>query len=491
MMNLTASLLMFALLQTAVVPQSPAPATNPEIWVSAWKSVPDGLRFVSPMLWVDGDYRPSADNPSIDPEPIARASRALPPGRRVLLWYRYFRSFWGDPADQIDASGKKADTPWGEFAVPKAMAEWQRFLQLFKYCGGKVDYLVGDCEEWGRFTCWGVNAAQLSALHGDPRFDKPMYGSPSLRALTEGIPLDEVLQPQRSDSYLRWNLEISRFTGALMNHAIWAPAKEVFPSLQGSNYDGKRMVDRPAPDPNGHPQPSDNIFGTAPSPVAYGAVQQANTAWFIDPADPTRLAHEGTKRLGRGPWQSLLMDVQLGRACRRGSTDRPMHPWIAPRHYAGDTPGVVGYPEDPRCYREMLRHYALLGTSVFLWWNTTALPGPGGTSVPITDRDALAMEMDGTMAEINARTRGVVRSTIGSEPISFEATVVITGAVRADGRCIWRVSARPDVRALRNAATGEVVTLPGDEIGFWFERDDATVPSFVPESSPPAGDRSR
>ena len=151
-----------------------------------------------------------------------------------------------------------------------------------------------------------------------------------------------------------------------------------------------------------------------------------------------------------------------------------MHPWIALRYDAGDTPGFGGYPEDQRCYREMLRHYALLGTSVFLWWNTTALPRPDGTSGPITDRDALATEMDGTMTEINARTGGVVRSTIGSEPISFEATVVITGAVRADGRCIWRVSARPDVRALRNVVTGEVVTLPGDEIGFWVERDDAT-----------------
>jgi hypothetical protein len=222
--------------------------------------------------------------------------------------------------------------------------------------------------------------------------------------------------------------------------------------------------------------------------VAYGAVQQSSTAWFIDPTDPSRLTYEGSKRLGRGPWSSLLIDLQLGRACRRGSMDRPMHPWIAPRYYAGDKPGFVGYPEDPRCYREMLRHYALLGASVFLWWNTTALPGPGGTTVPITDRDALAAEMDALMAEINARTGGVVGSTVGSEPISFEATVIVTGAVRTDGKRIWRISARPDVRVLRNAATGEVVALAADDIGFWIERDDATVPLFVPEVSPPARD---
>ena len=108
----------------------------------------------------------------------------------------------------------------------------------------------------------------------------------------------------------------------------------------------------------------------------------------------------------------------------------------------------------------------------------------------ITDRDALAAEMDAIMTEINARTGGVVRSTIGSEPISFEATVIVTGAVRADGKRIWRVSARPDIRALRNAATGEIVTLAGEEIGLWVERDDATEPSFVPEILPPAADRS-
>jgi hypothetical protein len=450
-----------------------------EIWVSSWKSVPRDLAYVTPMIWAEGDFRPGTENESIDPEPLARASRSIPKGRRVILWYRYFRSFWGAREDGLQVSGRMVSGPWAEFAVAKVQSEWSRFLQLYKYCGGELDFVVGDCEEWGRFTSWNLSEGQIEAIREDVRFGQAMYGCPSLAEMTAGIALDDVCRPQRSNANLRWNCAIGKFTAAVMSRAIWDPAVATFPAIRGCNYDGKRMLDQPAPDLNGHCQPSDNVFGTSPSPVAYGAIQQAATAWFIDPANSSRLSLTGTRRLERGPWQSFLMDMQLGRACRRGSPDKPMMPWVALRTYAGDTPGFVGYPAAPEYWSEMVRHYALLGTSAFLWWNTTSLPGPGGTSVPATGRDEMAREFNVLVTDINARTRGVVGRTVTSEPIAFDAPIIVTGAIRIDGRRIWRVTARPGIRRLRDSQSGEVVELPEGQPGFWLESNDDREPRFV------------
>jgi hypothetical protein len=80
--------------------KSPAPA----IWVASWKPVAEDLKYVTPMVWLDGDFRPGQDNVSIDPESLAAATKRLPAGRRVIVWYRYFRSFWGISGDAVPCS---------------------------------------------------------------------------------------------------------------------------------------------------------------------------------------------------------------------------------------------------------------------------------------------------------------------------------------------------------------------------------------------------
>jgi hypothetical protein len=452
-----------------------------EIWAAAWKPVPGQLKFVSPMIWLNGYYKPGQDNESIDPEAVANQAKSLPRGRRMLLWYRYFLSFWGNRGDAVEGrNGKSFASPWPRAAAPAVSGEWTRFLALFRYCGGELDYLVGDCEDWARFTSWGLSDEQVDAIVGDPRFGQRMFGAPSLRELTEGIQLSDVTRPQRSDAYLRWNLKLGTFTAAVMNETIWDPAKRAFPALQGSNYDGKRMLDRPAPDLNGHAQPSDNVFGTSSSPVAYGVVEQAATSWFISSTDPTKLGRTGSERLGRGPWQSFMMDVQVGLACRRQTPDAPLMPWIAPVTYPGDRQGSVGYPVDPRCWEEMVRQYALLGTSVFLWWNPESVAVPGGPTITIERRDELPRQLDQLLSEINSRTGGSVARTLRTEPLSFRDEVFVGGAVLANGKRLWRVSVAPGIKGLTERATGRAVDLAPGELGAWVETTGDRPPDLIP-----------
>ena len=457
-------------------PAAPAPRAD-EIWVASWKTVPVGLDFVTPMIWLDGYYKPGQDNPSIDPDALARRAKAAPPGRRMIFWYRYSLSFWGARADSAAlADGALAPLPWPTTTAPAIESEWTRFLDLFKYCGGEIDYLIGDCEDWTRFLSWGLSPEQFRAIVADHRFDQECLGVPLLRQLSAGVPLDSVLQPQRSDAYLRWNLQVGRFASGVMNETLWKPALARFPALQGSNYDGKVMLDRPAPDLNGHAQPSDNIFGNRSSPVAYGTVAQAATSWFIDPADPTRLARAGKDRLGRGPWQSFLMDVQLGRACRRGTPDRALTPWIAPFTYPGDQRGTVGYPDDTRCWDEMIRHYALLGTSVFLWWNPESVPVPGGKVIQIPELASQPRRIDALMREVNARLGGPVAATVDASPIPFSSDLVLTGARTRAGKYVWRATVRPGIGMVRDADSGATIAVEEGTLGAWIETAVATPP---------------
>jgi hypothetical protein len=344
-----------------------------------------------------------------------------------------------------------------------------------------MDYLIGDCEDWTRFLSWGLSESQLNAIVSDPRFGKASFGIESLQAMTSEVPIGEVLKPQSSDAYLRWNLQVGRFAAAVMNDTIWRPALDRFPSLRGSNYDGKRMTVAAAPDLNGHPQPSDNIVGTSPSPVCYGTVAQASTAWFIDPVDSSRLSRTGSIRLQRGAWGSFLMDVQLGRACRRGTPSEPLMPWVAPSSYPGDVRGTVGYPQDERLWAEMVRHLSLLGTSVFLWWNPSTVPVPSGPPIAIPDIELLASRFDSLLREVNQRLRGTGTRCLSVDPVSFTAKHVVSGMQRRDGTFLWRLSVAPGVAALVDPSNGARLPMPAGELGIWLETSTEQPPRWVPE----------
>jgi hypothetical protein len=441
-----------------------------DIWVAAWTTVPREASSIVPMVRVAGDFRPGINNVSLDPEAYADRLKRLPRGRRALFWGRYSHSLWVPGTDQIQTPSAQvviAD-PAAPQSVQEVKREWTRFLELVKYCGGEVEHLIGDNEDWGRYKTWSIKEEEFRALCSHWQ----SVGDSTLRKPCD-TPYTEVLRPG-SAANIAWNLAVGRSTAQSMTEAIWKPALAIFPSLVGSNFDGVRTLDRPSPDLNGHAQPWDNIVGNRAAPSIYGQVQQAADAWFVNPKNPRELSRTGTARLSRSPWTSLLIDVQQLRAARRGTPAQPLTPWIALRTFRGDVPGSVGYPDDPRYYLELLRHAALTGTEYFLWWNSSALPPEARAEGP--DLDGLALELSHWIDGINRDLHGKVVECCSSEPVSFDADFVLSGAKCSDGLIRWRVTARPNVRALKDRSDGTTLTIPTGEVGLWITRKATASP---------------
>ena len=449
-----------------------AAASVDPIWIAAWGDPGPGVRNAFRMIRLPGAYVPLADNESVDAEEVARELKRLPKGRRALLALRYCTSFWGVRGDATERGAlPPVAGPWAETAMTQIAREWPRTLALLKHCGAELDLVVLDLEEWGRMSTWWLEPAQMDALRADPRWKLPILGLEPLSsrlADLERMPVADIKRAGPQGAYLKWNLEIGRTTAHIMSEALWNPARAVFPSLVCSNYQGFRSRDRPAPDGNGHQQPQDNIVGNAASPSLYGEVESiVNLA--VDANDPTRIAWNGTSRVARSPWMSFLLCHQRARACVRGAPETPLMPWIANASYPGDDPAkpVVAFPRDLRCYDENVRHAALLGVPTFLWWRAN-----GESSESDTRR------LDDLVTEINARTLGRIRQPANVEPISFLSEVVVTGGRRHDGKWVWRVSASPEVAALRETGTGKEWMPTPDMLGFWVETAEREAPQW-------------
>lgn len=445
------------------------------VWAASWGSVPTGCSNLEPMVWLPGEFHPGASSESVDGEALARQLMQHPRGRRVLLVNRYCHSFWGYQPDLIkgDLVAPLAG-PWADSVLPEITKDWPQILRIVKACGGTIDYLACDFEEWGNFTTWNLTDAQITAIRSDSRWSLSHFGAPSMREMMSSFSELSAsdIKDARQDAYLRWNYAIGRTTVAYMNKAVWSPAVTAFPSVIGSNYRGWTTPPDPAPCGNGHLQPEDNVLGNAVSPSLYGEIESL-VSRYIDPINPTLMIRQpvaGAVAFTRGPWQSFLVAQQQARAAVRGSRGRPFLPWVAHASYDG-TPsgkGFVGFPVDLRCYDEHIRHTILLGAQVLLWWrNPTDHPEPD------------AYRLNQIISDSNEHCLGRILKPVSLESVSFLAHSVLSGAQRVDGKWIWRISVSPRVYEVKDAKTGERIEIPQGTLGVWKMTDTADPPNIV------------
>ncbi len=457
-----------------------------EIWASTWKPVPASCGMLTPMMFLEGEFSVLRRSALPDPSAFAARSRALPPGRVAIQWWRYSNSLFAPHLDAqaLSSSGSTTAThhPWDTVSAEAVAAEWRGWLADYRQAGGRLDVLVGDCERWGIFSSWSLDATSIERITRDPRMNQSIFGVPSLSLMLAGVDLGKVGSYQSTNDYIGWNQAIGTLTTAAMRQAVWAPAYAAYPAARGSNFGGMRMLHGPAPDLNGHPQSADNVFATAAAPVCYGAIDGASTAWYIDADDPTRLSKSGSVRIQRSAWFSFLLDQQMARACRRTAPEIALQPWIALQAWPGDKPDQVGYPKDKRYHDELVRHLALMGTEVFLYWNPETMPASsGGGLAPWTaaDHAACALRLNEVLREVNARTGGVVVSTQTRNAIRFDAALLTSGALRQDGRWVWRTTVRDDVVEVRAVRNGATIALEPNTRGRWDVTDSPVAPAYT------------
>ena len=480
-----------------------------EIWAATWDQQPS-LQYVFPMVWLRWpmDKQPIYENnieryqsffPRVsvpDVASIKGALSALPPGRRALFAWHFGAGFFGDTTwsaenvASLDGTPSQQPSPWCESAVQLARAQWTAALSSMKAQDVNFDFLVLDNEQQGIFNNFNLmdqdaTGRFVKSIVNDPRANETRFGLPTLNDQLIGVDTNRVGGPGAGNDYLAWNNVVAKLTTAALNEALWTPAKSAYPNLKGSNYEGFKMsATDAAPDWYGHAQPHDNIFGSSNSPICYGVLIHAATAWGINPADPTRLVLGGSTKLARGPWSSLLMDVQTIRSVRRtGQTE--LCPWISTPVYVGGEPGqqlaapLCGYPTAPQYHDEMIRHLALAGSKTFLVWNSPSSPI---TTVYQTAAPALRIEhanrLNELLRELNTKLGGFVENPLAMNRIAFNSNILVSGAQTSSGRYLWRVSVKPGVTALSLRGTTTVLAIPSGDAGVWFESTTAEVPVF-------------
>ncbi len=460
----------------------------PGVWVATWSSVPAGLRYVSPMVWLR-DERSGFETFGVSgtqPLGIARVAlelKALPKGRRSMhLWY-YRDGILSQPSDRVSLVSGSMRSPWPTTAEAAVKSQWTTALNGLATAGAKPDYIFLDNEEAGMLSNWHLSPTQITAFMNDPRFNDALLMShaSSLGVSTQSPTGSTFSGPQTGKGYLAWNLVIHEMVNEAITRALWNPAKFKFPELKGSAYQGTNITAQHAiQDLNGHAQPSNNRFGTSSAPALYGWLNGAALHCSIDPNDHTKLLlGAGGTPIGRSAWMAFLLDVQMGRGVRRSDAE-PMHPWILAPSWRGEPVGTACYSTDPRYYDEMLRHLALLKTEVFQLWNPADIVNGAETLISRDRRFNEARALEIVISDINRKLQGRLAEPIDASRLAWDARIIATGTKLAANSYLWRVTAKPEVRSFQIGSGGPIITIPVGAVGVWITSARADLPTLRP-----------
>jgi len=505
-----------------------------------------GLTWTVPMIWINyqqpfsinqgygGPATVPIETPAAIIQKISEIEGVL--GRsltnRIVLHpgrYNFFDAWFGATGDNIPAGISYTAptevyvTPWGDRGVDGVSAEWNAWLTAYQGLSGPLNYLVLDKEGIGQpeyFTLFGITGngktptKYLAALTGDARFNQSWRGATALSTLLSGVTLSLLLldyQDSRCNfEYIKWWM-YTRYYGIYgINKALWDNTKRLYPDAKGSNFESVLMTDRPAPNLNGHPLSDIGLFGSAAAPSAYGRNTGASAAWWIDQENPSQLIYRNSRgspprdtnnvlygndyKLTRNVWSSFQLDNQLGRACRRTAPNVYLHPWIANYKFAhpvldipNHTTNFTHYWSDKKYYYENIRHYALLGAEVFLYFNST-------TGNLASQRIADTKAVDVVLEEVNTILGGSkVAQTVTVDPISFTnasagfthpSRIITTGAKTVNDSYVWRTTVAPGITLIKNQAG---VNIPlGNNVGIWDITDTPTPPVYTIVDTAPA-----
>ena len=149
------------------VVQPKAQLETKSLGAATWKPVPPDCLTLTEMIFVESQFVPGQPSAMPDPLAAARRSKMLPEGRAALHWWRYSNSLFTARVDNAVVGGVPSPTIpslWANFAAVETRREWTEWLRQFQSAGGKLDYLIGDYEQWGGLKNWGLKPGAAAPM---------------------------------------------------------------------------------------------------------------------------------------------------------------------------------------------------------------------------------------------------------------------------------------------------------------------------------------
>lgn len=412
-----------------------------------------------------GTRRLTLDNLN-DPAGMKAITDKMPEGHRVIFIWDLERDITRHPDDRC----KTADgqfTPyqgvWLDNGTERLRQRVDTFFKKYQELGGKLDVLVLDYE--GGLGLWHIgngakDAVKWQAIQADPRF-------PDLAKELGFTDLTTVVEyyKQKGDTYnnyLRWGSLMEERMAGYINKSIYEPVKQYFPKVQFSNYGNAYYTkDLGVPDCNGH---RGYLFGKGSQVGTHQSYELYSRLGQIKNRPP-----DGVTTYAHTPFNGFRYSLNVMRGMA-GSSDAPIHPWIAHRDFkeAYDYTGITKHD----LYQEMIFHAGVCGADDFIFWNPH--PWRPDQSPEGFTNDTQDKLFSDCLKQLDKLIGFADRKTLSKTLVPWDADFALSG-INAGGRTVWRFTPnldaggkREDTLVAASPATFKVgdklIIIPGGKV---------------------------
>ncbi len=372
----------------------------------------------------------------------------------------------GNPVTITASSGDRVLSKWQSLWPIHAKGElknmMQQYVQGFVDAGVDLDGIALDTE---------LKIEATKGIKHDPRWDDPSKG------FEDGVSMKEQLSPYTIDEAINgntggeWRREIDkRIQAEALTEAVFDPITQEFPDAKGSDWNQNGITEpeaKNAPNTDGKLTYQPYNFGTHGNYGLYGSARALAKKDLrnIDPDNQIPYDY------GRSPWATLRWQVKFIRAMVR-ENDGAVQPWLPFRDCCGG--GFYFNTLETRNYFREHWIQMMLHTDPevpALYFN------PGSASTDQKD-----LEVDKHLKEINEAVAGDSWTNVTSTDVAWTSGLIAT-AVDLPDRRLWRISVKRvdplDGRTITvNVSNGDTVTIPGGEVGAWYETGLNESPTF-------------
>jgi hypothetical protein len=345
---------------------------------------------------------------------------------------------------------------WLTHAREQTKEAMQTFMTGFVNNGGELDGIALDTE---------LSIEASKGIKHDPRWDDASKGvdGVSFKEKLSPYTIDEVINNYK-DAQGRWSREMQHraITDAL-NEAVLDVVQEDFPNAKASDWNDNNVTEAEAanaPNTDGKLSYQPHIFGTHGNYGLYASARNLSKQKLGDTP----------YKYGNTPWATLRWQTKFIRTMVR-ENDGAVQPWMPYFNCCGG--GFYFGSVTKNYFREHWIQMALhTDPEVPLLFFQ-----PPAESTPEKN-----MEVDTYLGEINAAVEGQTWSNVTSTNLAWDTELIAT-SVDLSNKRLWRISIRRvdpnDDRPITvNVSNGDTITIPGGEVGAWYETGLNESPTF-------------